>query len=503
MSSLQRVPFVYMTITPGGGNATRNKKLLLVGYANATNKPATTLDNELYLINNDEDVLFGRSSQLSRMVKKARLNAPAQTIYAVCLAPPTGVAAFETATIANVVSTFTAVGGQFPIYIDMMGTRVTALVSSTSTDTSVAADLVSDINRLAYNVSLPVIATAAAGIITIALTFKGVEGNDARLALNAVGDEGSYSSQIITFGNAADPGKFTSGAGFGDISDIKASMSDDEYDTIFCSVADITTLNVMEDLLSPISGRWSPLSQLYGQSFFPKDGSAGTLTAFGEARNDPHASLFGFYKWRSPSWEAGAAVAAVVAAHTQTYPKGSTPIQNVKLIGIYGPVLKSDRFDKTTREGLLFSGISTFAFDDEGRPMIERLITTYRKNIYGTNDDTFLNVENMYQNVEVSRRFRAAVERAFPQASLGDDPNPSKLVATPLKVADVLVHEYKAMAKDNIVENAGLFERSLVVERDPNNPDKLRATLPIDLMNQFRIFDGEVISYLQRQAIAQ
>ena len=74
--ALTRVPFVYMTITPGGGNAIRNKKLLLIGYANPATKPLTTVDNELYLINQDEDILFGRSSQLSRMVKMARLNAP-------------------------------------------------------------------------------------------------------------------------------------------------------------------------------------------------------------------------------------------------------------------------------------------------------------------------------------------------------------------------------------------------------------------------------------------
>jgi phage tail sheath gpL-like len=55
----------------------------------------------------------------------------------------------------------------------------------------------------------------------------------------------------------------------------------------------------------------------------------------------------------------------------------------------------ADRFELTERNNLLYSGISTYTVGDDGTVMIENLITTYQKNSYGDEDDSYLQVETL------------------------------------------------------------------------------------------------------------
>jgi phage tail sheath gpL-like len=52
---------------------------------------------------------------------------------------------------------------------------------------------------------------------------------------------------------------------------------------------------------------------------------------------------------------------------------------------------------------------------------------------------------------------------------------------------------YGQWAKKALVEGVSEFTKSVVCERDINDPDKLLWTLPADLMNQFRIGLAEIL----------
>jgi phage tail sheath gpL-like len=41
---------------------------------------------------------------------------------------------------------------------------------------------------------------------------------------------------------------------------------------------------------------------------------------------------------------------------------------------------------------------------------------------------------------------------------------------------------------NGLVENTRAFKRNLIVERDPNNPNRLNVLYPPDLVNQLRMF---------------
>ena len=48
-------------------------------------------------------------------------------------------------------------------------------------------------------------------------------------------------------------------------------------------------------------------------------------------------------------------------------------------------------------------------------------------------------------------------------------------------------------------ENASVFAQYVVVERDPNDANRVNAYLPVDVVNQLRVFAANITAYLQYQ----
>lgn len=61
-------------------------------------------------------------------------------------------------------------------------------------------------------------------------------------------------------------------------------------------------------------------------------------------------------------------------------------------------------------------------------------------------------------------------------------------VVTPKIIRSELTVAYAKLELQGIVENAPLFERYLVVERDTDNVNRINVLFPPDYVNQLRIF---------------
>ena len=55
---------------------------------------------------------------------------------------------------------------------------------------------------------------------------------------------------------------------------------------------------------------------------------------------------------------------------------------------------------------------------------------------------------------------------------------------------------YQELELGGLVENTALFAQSLIVERS-NDPNRVNAYLPVDVVNQFRVFAANVTTSLQ------
>jgi phage tail sheath gpL-like len=123
--------------------------------------------------------------------------------------------------------------------------------------------------------------------------------------------------------------------------------------------------------------------------------------------------------------------------------------------------------------------------------MILRETTTYQLNLYGQPDDAYELVTTLATLARLLRNQKQAITSAFPRHKLADDGTrfgPGQAIATPSLIKAELIAEYRIDMYNGLVENIAAFKDNLLVERDPNNPNRVNVLYPPDLINQLRVF---------------
>lgn len=480
-----RVPLWYAEINPAQAPYESNARLLLIGQMDTVNGTATP--GEPVQIVSSPEGMFGSQSMLFGMYEKARRNAPFQEIWALPLADDNaGVKATATITCQNVPQPYTATVG---VWIGK--TRVQTVMYPNDTEATLAARLHGVIQATP---GLPCTSayTPTQDVITLSAFHKGVQGNTIRLEVDYYGGEGPASAKVFALT------QFTGGSGDPDITTALATLGDDEFDWIACPYSDAVNLAAVSSFLNGSSGRWSPIQQLYGHYITAKYDTAGNLSTFGLTMNDPHITILGAYKYQSPSWELVGALGGRIAAHLQDAPELSRPLQTLQLIDILPPKAKADRFDITTRQTLYYDGISACHVSKHNTVHIDRIITTYRTNAWGSPDASWLDLNTLAQNMYAIRYLKAKVSGTWGRAALADE-NPMGIqgLATPKAVRDTIIHGYRELQNLMVVENLDLFEQRLIVERDAVDANRLNVYLPADVVNQLRIIAVNFTSHLQ------
>jgi phage tail sheath gpL-like len=126
-----------------------------------------------------------------------------------------------------------------------------------------------------------------------------------------------------------------------------------------------------------------------------------------------------------------------------------------------------------------------------GFPQIAREQTTYQLNLYGYGDDAWELVTTLHTLAKLIRNQRHAITSKYPRHKLANDGTrfgPGQAIVTPGVIKAELIGQYRIEEYNGLVEDARNFKRHLIVERDPNNPNRLNTLWPPDLINQLRIF---------------
>jgi phage tail sheath gpL-like len=136
-------------------------------------------------------------------------------------------------------------------------------------------------------------------------------------------------------------------------------------------------------------------------------------------------------------------------------------------------------------------GIATQGVNDNGIPAILRESTTYQKNLYGQGDDAYELVPTLATLSALFRSQRFAITSKYPRHKLADDGTrfgAGQAIVTPKIIKAELIAQYRQDEFLGRVENALAFKQNLIVERDPNDPNRVNVLYPPDLINQLRIF---------------
>jgi phage tail sheath gpL-like len=210
---------------------------------------------------------------------------------------------------------------------------------------------------------------------------------------------------------------------------------------------------------------------------------------FGDTRNSGVVSIMGFeVNSPSPVFEWAAAYTAKTQRAFINDP--ARPLQALTLNQIKAAQTNL-RFHFIELNSLASNGIAIQKIGSDNQPMIAREATTYQLNLYGQPDDAYELMTTLATLAKLLRNQKQAITSKFPRHKLANDGTrfgPGQAIVTPGIIKAELINQYQQDMYNGLVEDLSSFKRNLLVERDPNDPNRVNVLYPPDLINQLRIF---------------
>jgi phage tail sheath gpL-like len=473
-----RVPLFFAEVNNSQANTDQQtQRALIIGQITSSgiavpNTPVVSMSA------GDGAVKGGQGSHLDAMTRAYRANDTFGELWYLPLSDAVG----ATAASGAIVITGTATSaGTYSLYI--AGQLISVPIASGTTAAAAATALFNAINAVG---ALPVTATnGTAGTVTITAKNAGLCGNDIDIRFNYLDVRGG---QTYPPGLTAAVTAMSGGATNPNLTTGLANLVDRPYDFIISPYTDPASIAAITAFLSDTTGRWSWETQVYGHCFIAYRGSPGGLTSFGAGLNDQHLTCMGFWGSPSPNFAWAAAVAGAVAVSVRADP--ARPLQTLTINGVLAPPIVS-RFSLSTRNALLYDGISTFTVQQGGLCAIENLITTYQLNSFGQPDNSYLEVETMFTLMSVLRTLAAAVTSNFARVKLAADGTrfaPGSGIVTPNIIRAFLIAQYRTLEYNGLVQGSDVFAANLIVQQNATNPNRIDVLWPGILINQLRIF---------------
>jgi phage tail sheath gpL-like len=429
------------------------------------------------------DQRFGQGSHLANMFKAFYKNNFAQEVWGLPLDDP---AAGTAATGTITVTTVPPIGaGTIHLYIG--GEHIGVSVGASDTPATIATAIMDEIND---EEDLPVTATAATGIVTLTAKNKGVVGNDIDMRdsyYGRIGGEELPPGVTLAYSTLGD---LATGAGVPVMTTAISSLGERQFEFVAMPYTDATSMFAWEQEFGfSDTGRWGWMRQLYGHIFSAMRGLYADLLTFGQSRNSPQMSVMAVeLDTPTPAYEWAAAYCAKAARGLTNDP--ARPLQTLALEGCK-PAPLHQQFDMQETNAFAGSGLATQASPTGGAPMIMRETTTYQLNLYGQGDDAYELVTTLATLARLMRNQKGAITTKFPRHKLANDGTrfgPGQAIVTPGIIAGELVAQYRQDEYLGLVEDVRSFKKNLIVERDPQNPNRVNVLYPPDLINQLRVF---------------
>ncbi|WP_422491266.1 phage tail sheath subtilisin-like domain-containing protein [Endozoicomonas sp. ALE010] len=474
----QLTPFVFVEFDNSHANqgpAIQNYRALVLGQRLASGTVAADVPTR---VTSEEQAAeyFGRGSMIHQQVQAFLANNRVTELWVIAR---DDLQAGVQATLDLTITGTATQSGTFNLMIG--GRRVRAGVTVGENSTAIATAVAAAINA---DGELAVTATASAAKVTLRARHKGEAGNGIDVRCNY------YTGERFPEGvSAPRQARLSNGTGNPDISPAIAAMGDEAYHIIAMPYTDGANLTALE---SELASRWGPERQLDGLAFAGAKGSHAELGTLGDSRNSEHVSIGGFSGVPTLPWQCAAAQAAVVALHGQIDP--ARPFQTLPMVGVLAP-WPEDRFTRQERNLLLNDGISTFTVSPGGEVLVERLVTTYNLNAQGAPDPSYRDVNTLLTLSYLRFDFRTYITNKYPRHKLAGDsvqvPSGQAIMTPSLGKAEAIA-KFMQWQNLGLVEELDQFKRDLVVERDPQDPNRLNWLLPPDLINQLRINAAQI-----------
>jgi phage tail sheath gpL-like len=362
------------------------------------------------------------------------------------------------------------------------GREVQVAVDAGDTPSVIATNAVA---AIAAATDIPAIASAGtAGVVTLTARHKGECGNGIDLRTCYYAGEALPSGVTITItpmsGGTANP----------QLQTVLDGLGDAWYTDIVSPYTDAINLGAIEALGTTDYG---PMVMHDTMAWTAAAGSFSALSTLGNSRNSPHVSIMGASGLPNPPWEVAATVAGVAAYNLSIDP--ARPLQTLALPGLLAPALPTI-LTMQERNMLLYDGISTFRVAPGGDGiLIERCITTYKTNSAGAADPSYLDVETLRTIAFLRYDLRTYITLTFPRFKLADDGTPygaGQAIVTPKTIRAAIVARFVLWETAGLAQDASAFQKALIVTRNAGDPNRVDALIPPTVINQLRVFAGQI-----------
>lgn len=432
------------------------QKMLIVGQRLAA---GTTAANALVDVFSDSDAAeyFGHGSIAHLMVRAALKTNPYLQLSAIGMDDAgAGVAATKTITIAN---NATGIG---VATLKIGSQSVEIAVASGDTPTIQADALVA---QIAKQPDLPVTAANVAGVITLTAKNKGTLGNGIKVSATIT----AASTTVAVADGVA-------GATDPDISTALAVAFSAGHHIICPAWNDQTNLTALRTHLDNVSG---PLEQRGAVGIYGLTGTLAAATTLAGQINSGRISGIHVPNAYENSYEIGASYAAVVAFEEDP----ARPLNTLPLTGIL-PNPLANRLSRTEQENELNNGVTPSEVGPGDKVQIVRAITTYTLDPQAVPDISLYDLTTIRTLDYVRKAVRERIALRFPREKLS--------ARTEKKVRSEIIDVLIKLEELEIVENVQANLDGIIVERDLQDPNRLNARIPADVVNGLHVFAGRI-----------
>lgn len=468
-----RVPFLYAEFSNANavvGPQTQPYNILMIGpMLNAGTKAENT--KHLITSKSQAKTFFGAGSLLAEMAGKYLGANRINELY--CVGVKDDAAGVAAAGAIKLTGAPTA-AGSLAVYVGERPYKVAVAsgASLASIATAIAAVFGADADAL-FTAAVDGVDTAK---VNLTAKNKGLHGNDIDIRVNYYSDEELPAGLGITIT------AFTGGITNPSVANALAAMGDPQYILLVSAFGDAANMAAVE---AELATRFGPIKQNDGYCHYAAKGTLSDLNAKGDARNSQFTVIHRAGGPTHPASQAAAKV-GIIAGAGQIDP--ARPFQTLAVPGIM-PESEAEMLELEDRNILLYHGISTDKVVGT-QVVLERVITTYKKNNAGADDVSYLDLNTLLTLSYLRYDWRNYMLRKYPRHKLASDGNrfaAGQPIMTPKLGKAEAVAKFKEWQFNGLVEGLDQFKAGLIVERNVSNVNRLDFMLPPDLVNQLMV----------------
>ncbi|MFA0551895.1 phage tail sheath subtilisin-like domain-containing protein [Vibrio lentus] len=273
-----------------------------------------------------------------------------------------------------------------------------------------------------------------------------------------------------------------------------AALGDVQYHHIMCSLNDTTTIRELGTFLEE---RYGALEQVPGIAYLPKKGTHAELITFAPTSN---CALINFLPINNlgDSTEAPLSDAAAIGAWVgQIAPSLAIdpcrPLQTLKLNGVYS--LAEQEWDWAERNLFLYEGLSTYTVNSANEVLVERAVTAYTENAAGVTDNSYLDVMTPATAMYFRQKQRSLILSVYPRHKVAKDGTKfakGQPIVTPTMFKAKLLTLYRDLEYQGIVQDFDGYKKSLIVELDETNKQRVNYQDSPQFVNGLIIVAGKI-----------